>query len=340
VPGQPPSGPFSTRAPVEQHLTGAVALPAFYAEMELSPDPRARIVPGVRLDYFNINREFSFSPRVNARFDIVKDFPRSTIKGGVGIFHQAPQFQEVSTAFGNPNLKSNRAIQYALGFEQEITKQLEASVEGFYKQLDSLVVGTPSASGAGVAYTNDGTGWVVGSEVLLKYKPDSRFFGWLAYTLSRSVRRDGPGQDEHLVPFDQTHILTVLGSVRLGHGWEIGARFRLVSGNLVTPNVCNPLADTCNSSRTNALFNGASGVYVPIPLTGPATERLPLFHQLDLRVDKLWKFKQWQLSMYLDVQNAYNQANVEAIAYDFNYTHRSYVAGLPILPSIGIRGEL
>ena len=28
------------------------------------------------------------------------------------------------------------------------------------------------------------------------------------------------------MPFDQTHILTVLGSYRLGNGWEFGARFR------------------------------------------------------------------------------------------------------------------
>jgi hypothetical protein len=264
------------------------------------------------------------------------------VKAGVGLFQQPPQFQEVSSAFGNTKLKSNRALQYALGFEQEITKELEGSVEGFYKQLDNLVVSKLSASGASVEYTNDGTGYVVGTEVLLKFKPtpNGRFFGWLAYTLSRSVRRDSPTSAERLVPFDQTHILTVLGSYRLGHGWEIGARFRLVSGNLVTPNVCNPLADTCDPARTNALFNAGAGTYTPIPLTGPNTERLPLFHQLDIRVDKTWKFKSWQLSAYLDVQNAYNQGNVEAISYNFNYTGRAYVAGLPILPSIGVRGEL
>jgi len=80
-------------------------------------------------------------------------------------------------------------------------------------------------------------------------------------------------------------------------------------------------------------------VYVPIPFGSYASERLPLFHQLDLRIDKRWKFKSWQLSWYLDVQNAYNHANVEAIAYNFNFTSRDYVSGLPILPSVGLRGE-
>ncbi len=50
--------------------------------------------------------------------------------------------------------------------------------------------------------------------MLLKYKPDDRFFGWAAYTLSRSVRTDGPGEEEHPTPWDQTHVLTVLGNCR------------------------------------------------------------------------------------------------------------------------------
>src|SRR5690606_19432907 len=84
-------------------------------------------------------------------------------------------------------------------------------------------------------YANEGDGYSVGGELLLKYKSDPRFFGWVAYTLSRSVRRDTPEDEEHLFQYDQTHILTVLGSYKLGRGWEVGARFRLVSGPLDTP---------------------------------------------------------------------------------------------------------
>ena len=58
-----------------------------------------------------------------------------------------------------------------------------------------------------------------------------------------------------------------------------------------------------------------------------------------MRVDKRWTFKAWQLSSYLDVQNIYNNQNAEAVGYNFNYTARQYVNGLPILPSIGIRAD-
>ena len=64
------------------------------------------------------------------------------------------------------------------------------------------------------------------------------------------------------------------------------------------------------------------------------------FHQLDLRVDKTWTFPAWKLTTYLDVQNAYNRANPEAVLYNYNFTQTRYQAGLPIIPSLGVRGEL
>ena len=321
-PGQPPNQPFGLGALNEQHLRGTGIQPAGYAELEITPHRLLRIVPGLRLDYFSVTGNWDVNPRFNARVDLHHDFPRTTIKGGAGLYSQPPQFQEALAPAGNPHLASNRAYQYSVGAEQEFTQYLEASVEGFYKRLDSQVVSSASATGAANAnYTNLGTGSVIGSELLVKYKPDARFFGWIAYTLSRSVRTDGPGLAEHLFQYDQTHILTVLGSYRLGHGWEIGARFRLVTGDPVTPNVCDPTTAGCNPNRTNGLFNAASGTYTAIPSVAPYSERLPMFHQLDIRVDKTYKFKRWQLSTYLDVQNVYNQANVEGLQY--NYTTRS-----------------
>lgn len=339
VPGQPPNQPFSTRAVREIHNSGTGYIPAAYAELEFTPTERARLVPGVRLDYANFTGRLDVSPRVNGRFDIRPGYPRTTAKAGFGIFHQPPQFQEAVPPNGTPGLFSNRAIQYAFGMEQEFTRNIELSVEGFYKQLDTLVRARPVGISSTIEYANIGVGYVVGAEFLLKYKPDERFFGWLAYTLSRSVRKDRPEEDDKLVNFDQPHILTVLGSYQLGHGWEIGARFRLISGNLVTPNVCNVNLEDCNPDRTNALFHAASGAYTPIPFGAAASERLPMFHSLDMRVDKRWRFKSWQLSAYLDVQNIYNNANTEGLSYSYNYTARQYVSGLTLLPSIGLRGD-
>jgi hypothetical protein len=153
------------------------------------------------------------------------------------------------------------------------------------------------------------------------------------------VRKDGPDEEEALTPFDQTHVLTVLGSLRLGRGWEVGARFRLVSGNLETPYVCDPEQKGCKPNRLNAVYHATSARYLPLQFGGDYSERMPLFHQLDVRLDKTWRFKRWQLAFYVDVQNVYNHQAVEGISYNYNFTKREYVTGLPFLPTIGLRGD-
>jgi len=120
--------------------------------------------------------------------------------------------------------------------------------------------------------------------------------------------------------------LAVAG-ITLGGGWEAGARFRLVSGNPTTPIL------------GTAYYDADADTFVP-RYGEPGSERLPLFHQLDLRVDKKWTFAHWSLSVYLDVQNVYNRQNPEATLYNFDYTESTTVSGLPILPSLGVRGEL
>jgi TonB family protein len=317
-PGQPSGGPFGSSPSVNANESGSNFTPAGYVDLELTPWRGARIVPGVRLDYTKATDRWDFAPRVIVRQDVGPTFPRTTLKGGVGVFYEAPQPQESDPVFGQTGLVSERAIQYSVGIEREFTKNFEVSLEGFYKQLDQLVT-----TGSG----NSGEGWVYGLETLIRYKPDKHFFGWIAYTLSQSLRKDTPDGPLHLAAFDQTHILTILGSYRLGRGWEVGARFRLVSGNPYTPS-------------TYGFYDANSGVYLPLTSFPQNNSRLPLFHQLDIRVDKTWKFSHWQFGIYADVQNVYNAANVEGISYNYNYVKQSFVTGLPFLPSIGMRGEL
>lgn len=316
-PGEPPNAPFLSLPPRETAEEGTLYRPALYTEFEVTPFKGTRLVPGVRLDYTRDTKSWDVSPRFNGRQEIVSTFPKTTLKGGIGTFYQPPQPQETNPVLGQLGLRNNRALHYSIGGEQDITKNLEVSLEGFYKQLDYLVV--PRAG-------NEGRGKAYGLELLLRYKPDARFFGWLAYTLSESLRQDTETSPVRRSPFSQTHILTVLGSYRLGRGWEIGGRFRLVSGNLVSP-------------QNYGFYDQNTGVYLPLLAYPPFTERLPMFHQLDIRVDKVWKFRAWQMSVYADIYNIYNNANVEGVNRNYNQTQQSYTSGLPILPSIGVRGE-
>jgi outer membrane receptor protein involved in Fe transport len=237
----------------------------------------------------------------------------------------------VNDTFGNPNLGLEHAAHFSAGVEHRFLPflALDAQVYGIWRY--GIVVPTDAirrqedGSLRLLRFNNDGEAYSYGLELILKHDVTRRFYGWLAYTLSRTMQRTRAGGD--LVPFvfDQTHLLTLVASVRLGANWEVGARFRLVSGRPDTP-ILDSVYDS--DQERYRRINGAS-----------RSTRLPLFHQLDLRVEKTWIFKLWRFSAYLDVQNIYNAENPEAILYDYRFRDSGPLRGLPLLPSVGIKGS-
>jgi hypothetical protein len=172
---------------------------------------------------------------------------------------------------------------------------------------------------------NAGIGRVYGAEFLLRKELTDRLFGWISYTLSRSERQDALGAPWRLADYDQTHNVTAVISYKLPRGWQIGGRFRFISGNVYT---------TVLGSRYLASSDSYVASYDLIN-----SSRLPPFSQLDIRVDKTWTFDHWTLNVFLDLLNAYNNQAVNSVAYSYDYANRQYVTGLPILPSIGLKGE-
>lgn len=334
-PGEPDGGPVTSKPLFESSESSEIFRPGWYAEAEVQPTNRLLLVPGLRIDYSRDTNRADIAPRITGRY-LLNGAPsdldaqgtralKTALKGGLGYFYKPPEFQQTNPVFGTEDLQSNRALHASLGIEQGVTDQIDLSVEGYLKELDRQVV-----SGTATRYTNDGTGRVIGAEFLLKYKPDARFFGWVAYTISKSTRKNGPDEEEYRFQFDQTHNLIMLGSYRLGDGWEVGARFRVVSGNMRTPVAKFP--------ALAALLDADSYSYAELQ-GKPFSERLPLFHQLDVRLERSWQFTDWRLLAYLDVWNAYNNAAVEDYQYNFDFSSRAPQLGLPVLPSIGLRGE-
>ncbi len=327
--GPPPSGAEGDEAAYHQSLASydvvsiedvlTIVRPAVYVEAEIRPVDRLLLVPGVRFDYWGYIGEYSVDPRLTARYEVT---PVTALKWGVGLYSQPPIYYEAIPGFGNPDLKPVRSLHTSAGVEQQIGERLQLDVEGFYKRVSNRVV--PTEGGAPPRFVNDGVGRIFGSEISAKYRTD-RTVAYVAYTLSRSERRDRT-EDWRLFELDQTHILALTASHDLGKNWEIGGRFRLVSGNPYTP-------------VTGATYDASNDTYSPI-LADPYSARNPAFHQLDVRIEKTWEFKHWSLGAYADVQNVYNAQTREGIDYSFDYTERESYSGLPLTPNLGIRGEL
>ncbi|MCU0661997.1 MAG: TonB-dependent receptor [Myxococcota bacterium] len=298
-----------------------------FVEAEATLWKRLLLVPGLRFDYFSRVDASALAPRLSARLLLSDEW---TLKGGVGQFYQEPSFDETDNTFGNPDLWLERATHYSLGAEYRPLPHLVLDATGFYKSLDHLVARSDEVNfvdGQAVPekFNNDGVGRVYGLELMIRHEPYKNFSGWIAYTVSRSERRD-PGQNGwRLFDFDQTHILTAVGTYDLPRNWSVGARFRLVSGRPTTPFV-------------GGVYMVDDSSYAPI--VGRAnSERLPMFHQLDLRADKRWIYERWILTAYLDIQNVYNRANTEGYVYNFDYSKKGVRQGLPLIPVLGLKGE-
>jgi hypothetical protein len=247
-------------------------------------------------------------------------------KAAFGIYHQAPEPDDLSSVFGNPTLGISSAVHGLVGATYKMTDLLSIETVGFYSKSDDLV----SRSELGIplqaqALVQEKEGRAYGGQVLLRHELSKGFFGWASYSLIRSERKDHPDVGWRLFDFDQTHVATVVASYELGLGFEVGARFRYASGFPRTP--------------VFAAFKGdRRDLYEP--LFGKQNSiRIPDFVQADVRFSKRFTFGSVKAEAYVDVQNVTNRRNPEDIVYNYDYSQRGYITGLPILPVVGVRAE-
>ena len=297
--------------------------PAAFAELRIVPAPSLSILPGVRVDWYSDIHQWAIDPRLLVRWQAG---PTTVLKAGVGLYQQPPQPGESAAVVGNPDLLPERSLQASLGVLQTLAEGVTLEVTPFYKALDRQVYANPASNydPSAPRYTNNGTGQIYGVETLLKATFGDRFSGWIAYTFQRSLRTYPPSPQAPF-DFDQPNNLTVLGTYQLGRGWSAGLRFRLVSGNPYTPIV-------------SSAYDPSTGVYVPVYGANNA-DRLATFWALDVRIDKVWTFRDWKLTLYLDTQNVTNRKNQEGWTYNYDYSQRTELTGLPILPILGVKGE-
>jgi hypothetical protein len=225
---------------------------------------------------------------------------------------------------GNSKLDPVRTAQFSTGLSYLPTEGVTLGVEGFYKLLwDNVVAGEDADD---PKFVNDGTGRIYGFEASAQVQPvNARYSGILSYTLLESERRDHPDDPYRRFDYQQTHGLALALLYLWPRGWDVGASFRYYTGNPYTPVV-------------GRLFNPTGRNYRPV-YGAVNSARNPAFNRLDLRVQKTWQASKHSTTLYLDVQNALNQRSQEAYFYNYDYTRKAKVHGLPVIPAIGVRGQ-
>jgi hypothetical protein len=293
-----------------------VVATGIYFDVEVKKN-RVEVRPGARLDFFVQSGSSPYLPRARGVTHAVGIDPRLLLrervakrwwlKQAVGVYHQAPSFP-----IPIPGIESfgferglQRNIQGSFGYEVTIVEDLlTLSQEAYLGRLSNLQdYELGGATGdSDVEELEDVIarvdGWAYGLETLLKLEPSGKIFGWAAYTLSRSTREYAAGGSAPS-NWDQRHIVNLVLGYWISGKWNLGGRVHYHTGRPWTAPLPNQdVADALAENRNNA--------------------RLPPFFQLDLRLERVWRWPNWQLSASLDVANATYSREVFACTPDEN----------------------
>jgi hypothetical protein len=239
-----------------------------------------------------------------------------------GLHHQAADASDLSAVFGTPTLAPLRAIHGALAGRVRLRSHTTLQPVLFYKRYYDL----PARSGdpmplLAAALEQNGDGQSYGGQLLIRQQLLGGLTGWLAYTVSRSERRASVDSNYRLLDFDQTHVLTAVANYQL-RDWNFGTRLRWATGMPRTPVV-------------SGVYDSGSDLFQPV-FGAQNTSRLPDFIQLDVRIERVFPWRQYQLRFSLDILNLTNRKNAEEIVYSYDYGQRAYFTGLPTLAVLGM----
>jgi TonB family protein len=316
--------------PPSTFLRGASSLGfGAYIDLAIDATSKLKLVPSLRLDTYLIEGQerFAADPRFVVRYQVDKMW---TLKAYVGEFSQPPQPEAVDQRFGNPDVQIEHATHVGVGYELKPDRLWSIDSEFYYTRRRNVVVFTNDLEDNGdgtfsyVNFQNTGHRDSMGFEVMIKREISERAFGWLSYTYSKARQRFRTGSTTFPTAFDQPHVLNAVASWKPGRGYELGARFQLAVGRPDTPVI-------------GSNYNADTGSYDAVDGERRSI-RTPTFRQLDVRAEKVWLYNTWSIGLYLDVINATNTKNAEAIEYDYRYRSSAPVTSFPILPTLGVRG--
>lgn len=285
------------------------------------------------------------------------------LSGTVGSYYKLPEYtnlgyKDSTGAYVNKSLDYINSIHYTIGTQFIPRNDIRFTLEAFYKSYRNYPVsltngislanlGTDFSAVGGDAYSSIGKGRTYGVEAYVQQKLINNLYYVFSATLYKSEFSGANGVFRPST-WDYGFIVSTTFGYEFKKNWKIGLKYRISGGQPYTP------LDIVAS--TESYLTTGQGVYDYAQLN---TERLPLFMQLDLRIDKKFNFKKTSLGVFLDFQNAFlyktpyipnftferNEANTGFMTTDGNPIATDGSNAIPVIlkqrrativPSIGV----
>lgn len=290
---------------------------------------------GARIDYFSlINTKTYLSPRASLAYNLT---PVTTLTASAGVYRQSPSYVWLVANEKNHLLRAGRADQYIFSIDHLLDADLRVRLEGFYKDYRNYPasVNRPylvlANTGGGFGGSDEnfasfgfdelvsaGRGRSCGVEFLIQKKlSDTPLYGLVSATLMRTTFTALDGI-ERPGAFDQEFIINMSAGYRFNERWEASMKVRFATGQPYTP-------FNLNGTQDVSAYN---------------TLRVKSAHSLDVRVDRRWNFSAWNLIVYLDIQNVYNNKFSGGVRWNAREQRSEFnESAIGILPSIGVSAE-
>lgn len=284
-------------------------------------DDKLDVSFGVRTDADTFTQGNSLASTLSPRLGFSYEFQENwKLNGSVGRYFKIPPytmlgFRNNNLDLVNQNLKYTRSDHYVIGLQRILGPAASISVEGFYKNYDDYPVSVID----GVSIANKGGGFEVlgneeiesvgrgrtyGAELQFQQKLSNNFYGIFSYTYFFS---EFTGFDRNVfLPsvWDSRHLLSFVGGYKLKRNWEISARYRFAGGTPFVPT---------DVERTLEVYPD-----IVLDYSRLGEDKLDIFSQLDIRIDKKWNFNKLSLNLFFEVQNALVQNNPQPPEYGLN----------------------
>lgn len=277
-----------------------------------APDKSFTASMGVRTDGNNYSDKMKelwrqLSPRLSVSYRLVEGL---TLSGHVGLYYQLPSytalgFKGEEGEYVNRHLDYISVSQESLGLSWTPNENMELSVEGFYKlyghmpfslsdQIPLSCKGNDYGTIGNEALSSEAKGRSYGVELMFKWLLTQKLNLSSSLTIFKSEFKDGEQGSYVPSAWDNRFILNTSGTYNFPKHWSLGAKVSCIGGSPYTP------YDVEKSSLVEA-WNVQGRAYYDYSRYNQ--ERLPVFGQLDVRVDKTFYLKKCMLGFYLDIQN-------------------------------------
>ncbi len=277
-----------------------------------APDKSFTASIGVRTDGNNYSDKMKelwrqLSPRLSVSYRLADGL---FLSGHVGLYYQLPSytalgFKGETGDYVNKHLDYISVSQESVGLSWTPNENMEFTVEGFYKlygnmpfslsdQIPLSCKGNDYGTIGNEALSSQAKGRSYGAELMFKWLLTQKLNLSSSLTIFKSEFKDGKQGSYVPSAWDNRFILNVSGTYNFPKHWSLGAKVSCIGGSPYTP------YDEAKSSLVEAWDVQGRAYY---DYSRYNQERLPVFGQLDVRVDKTFYLKKCMLGFYLDIQN-------------------------------------